>query len=121
MRSKTLQKMIDKITPEDHARMEREMYEHLAHERWLEEQGHEYGTKTSYSLKVLNEAGFFPIGITYMSGEETFIFKDSEKANEAWESHLLGWDGWWYGEREFKEVRKEYEDEWQVKLNVTWF
>lgn len=120
MRSNTLQKMLDKITPEDHAKMERKFYESLAFKRWLEEQGYEYGTETSYSLKILNDAGFYPTAITYMMGEETFIFENASTANKAWESRLLGWDGWWYSQKDFDEVRKEYEKDFDVKLNVIW-
>lgn len=109
MRNKTLQEMLERITPEEHLKMEKEMWEHLAFERWLEEQGFEYGTPTSYSLKILNEAGFFPIGITWYMGEETFIFREASTANEAWESRVLGWDGWWHSESDFKENIKEEE------------
>lgn len=120
MKNNVIQEFLDKLTPEDHARIERNMYEHEAKERWLEERGYEYGTENSYSLKLLNDRGFFPIGITYMMGEETFIFKDDSLADEAWKSRILGCGGWWYGEREFTETRKEYEDEWKVNLYVVW-
>lgn len=104
-----IDEMLAKISPQEILEMEKEMWEHLASERWLEEQGFEYATPNSYSLKVLNEAGFFPIGITWNFGEELFIFKTQKEADEAWESHLLGWDGWWYSKADFEEEIKEEE------------
>src|SRR5690349_3056050 len=89
-----------KITDE-----ERETLEFLARERWIEEQGYEWNTDKSYSLKLLNEAGYFPIGITSYACEETFIFKTKKEAKKAWKSHVLGFDGWFYSKRDFeKEV-----------------
>jgi hypothetical protein len=58
-----------------------------------------YGTPDSYLLKLVREQGFKPIGITTMMCEETFIFKGSKEASEAWEKFKP--EGWWYGLSDF--------------------
>ena len=110
MRSKILEEFELSITPEDHARMRRKMDATLAYHRWLEEQGFEYGTPTSISLKTLNEHGFHPMGICWYIGEETFIFKndkDSKHAYETLERDRRGkWIGkvvgWYYSKKSFE-------------------
>lgn len=58
-----------------------------------------YGTPDSVLLKMVREQGFKPIGITIMMCEETFIFKGTKEAKEAWE--MFKPEGWWYGLGDF--------------------
>lgn len=53
-----------------------------------------YGTPESPTLKDLNSKGLFPIGITTMMCEETFIFRGKKEAEEGAKYHMP--DGWWY-------------------------
>lgn len=111
MRSKIVQEVLDKITPEEHAQFEREFLEEQAYSRWLEEQGKEYGTDTSVSLDIVREAGFNPIMICWYAGEETLIFKTQKEANAAYkkvEKELGLVFGYWYSKRDFE---KETADE----------
>lgn len=120
VKNKTVDNIMARLSPERRAEIKREILEDLAFNRQLEEQGYVYNTDKSYSLKLLNDAGHFPIGITTMMGEETFIFKTETEANEAWNSHVLGYDGWFYGEYSFKLAQEEYEKELDFKLNIYW-
>lgn len=120
MKSKIAERLRSDLSPERRAEIKRKILEDLTFNRQLEEQGYVYNTDKSYSLKLLNDAGYFPIGITTMMGEETFIFKTETEANEAWESHVLGYDGWFYGEYSFKLAQEEYEKDLGFKLNIYW-
>ena len=70
-------------------------------------------------------AGFKPIGMTVMMGEETFIFKSSEEAKEAWARFMP--DGWWYGFSDFIDAEKRYLKDLSdigihdKQLNILWF
>ena len=110
--------MLDKITPEEHAQFKRQMDEDWAYSRWLEEQGKEYGTDTSISLDILREAGHFPIAICTMMCEETFVFKTEAAANKAWKNRVLGYEGWWYGKRNFLKAVKEYEQDFEKEIKI---
>lgn len=52
------------------------------------------GTPKSGVLKFIISQGFNPVGITYMMGEETFIFQTIEECNEA--ADIFMPYGWWY-------------------------
>ena len=120
MRSNIIQEMLDRITPEEHVEFEREMLEAEAYHRWLEENGYSYNTDKSYSLKLLNDAGHFPIGITTMMCEETFIFNTEKEATKAWKSGVLGNDGWFYGKRNFQKDLDKYEKDMGYKNEIFW-
>ena len=113
-------KRMDERTEEEKKQSEREVYDFLAEQRWLEEQGYEWNTDKSYSLKLLNEAGYFPIGICYLACEETFIFKTEKEAQKAWKSRILGYEGWWYGKKNFLKYLEEYERDFETKVKVYW-
>ena len=117
MKSNIIQQILDRITPEERSQHAREMLEFMAHERWLEEQGYEYNTPNSYSLKLLNDVGHFPIGITTYMCEELFIFKTGKDAKKAWSSHVLGFDGWMYSKRQFE---KEVQNDEYFKAHLYW-
>ena len=86
----------------------------------LYEQGYRYNTDKSYSLKLLNDAGYFPIGITTMMCEETFIFKTEKEATKAWKSGVLGNEGWFYGKKAFKKALEQYEKDMGYKNEIFW-
>ena len=78
-----------------------------------------YATDKSESLKIIQEAGFNPIGITTMMCEETFIFNTEEEASKAFEyfetnrranidKHEYLPDGWWYGLVDFELYHRKY-------------
>ncbi len=90
MKSKIAEEILSRITPEEHAKFERQIEEDMAFQEMLYEQGYRYNTDKSYSIKLLNDAGHFPIGITTMMCEETFIFKLEKEATKAWKSGVLG-------------------------------
>ena len=113
-------KRMDERTEEEKKQSEKEVYDFLAEQRWLEEQGYEWNTDKSYSLKLLNEAGYFPIGICNLACEETFIFKTEKEAQKAWKSRILGYEGWWYGKKNFLKYLEEYERDFETKVKVYW-
>lgn len=107
-----LQEIRDSITPEEHLRFERQSLESEAYHRWLEENGYEWNTPKSISIKILKDNGFNPIGITWYGCEETFIFETQEELNRAhkkcqMEDHTV--DGWWYTIEGAKKYNIEYE------------
>lgn len=120
MRSNIIQEILDRITPEEHAEFERQMKEDMAFQEMLHEQGYRYNTDKSYSIKLLNDAEHFPIGITTMLCEETFIFKSEKEANKAWKSRVLGNDGWFYGKKSFKKALEQYEKDMGYKNEIYW-
>lgn len=65
-----------------------------------------YGTPDSYLLKLVQQAGFKPIGITVLYCEETFIFKSKQEAINAAEKFLP--EGWWYDIGTWIDTRIEY-------------
>ena len=74
----------------------------------------------SYYLDILNKAGHFPIGITEMAGEETFIFRTEKEAKKAWQSRTLGNAGWFYGIKSFRKEKKWWEELTNRELKVYW-
>lgn len=120
MRSDLIQEILDRITPEQHAEFERQMEEDMAFQEMLFEQGYRYNTDKSYSLKLLNEAGHFPIAITTLMCEETFCFKTEKEANKAWKSRILGNDGWFYGKRSFLKTLEEYKKDFTIEPEIYW-
>ena len=113
-------KRMDERTEEKKKQMEIEVYDFLAEQRWLEEQGYEWNTDKSYSLKLLNEAGYFPTGICNLACEETFIFKTEKEAQKAWKSRILGYEGWWYGKKNFLKYLEEHERDFETKVKIYW-
>ena len=120
MRSKVVQDMLDRITPEEHAEFKKQIEEGIAFQDMLYEQGYRYNTDKSYSLKLLNATGYFPIGITTMMCEETFIFKTEKEADKACESGVLGNEGWFYGKKAFKKALEQYEKDMGYKNEIFW-
>lgn len=113
-------KRMESRTDEEKAETLRQIEDELAFQESLTEQGYKYNTDKSYSLKLLNDAGYFPIGICSMMCEETFIFKTEADANDAWQSRVLGYDGWWYGKRNFLKAKEEYEKDFERQVKVYW-
>ena len=77
------------------------------------EQETTYGTPKSEYLKMLNDKGFFPIGITVMICEEAFIFKTAKEAHLAYDT-MADNEGWYYGlddKYPWEQTRKNYVDE----------
>lgn len=120
MRSKVVQDMLDRITPEEHAEFKKQIDRDIAFQDMLYEQGYRYNTDKSYSLKLLNDAGYFPIGLTTMICEETFIFKTEKEADKACESGVLGNEGWFYGKKAFKKALEQYEKDMGYKNEIFW-
>ena len=120
MRSKVVQDILDRITPEEHAEFKKQIEKGIAFQDMLYEQGYRYNTDKSYSLKLLNDAGYFPIGLTTMICEETFIFKTEKEADKACESGVLGNEGWFYGKKAFKKALEQYEKDMGYKNEIFW-
>jgi len=68
-------------------------------------------------LKILYKYNHYPIGITTMMCEDTFIFDSKEEAskgfkemesNERIAKGVNCVQGWWYGKSEWPKVREEY-------------
>lgn len=80
-----------------HKRVELDAEWNLKWERFLAEEGHRYGTPTSYSIKLLKDGGFNPVAITHYYGEESFFFESEEEALEAYQKmevetgEVVGW------------------------------
>ena len=120
MRSNIIEEMLSKITDEEKEQHRIETEAFLKREQELRDKGHKYGTNTSYSLVELNNAGHFPIGITTLGCEESFIFSSARKADKAWKSRTLGYDGYFYSLEDFRKEKKWYEDKMNVKIKVYW-
>lgn len=75
-------------------------------------------------IKVIEDAGFSPIGVTVMGLEDTFIFETAEEAQKAYEVLETGGrsrlSGWWYGKGDFEEYAPKYEKEFGDELVVYW-
>lgn len=120
MRNNIIQEMLDKITDEEKERIDKKIEESEKFYNCLIEQGYVYNTDKSYSLKLLNEAGHFPIGITTIGCEESFIFSSARKANKAWKSRTLGYEGYFYSLEDFRKEKQWYENKMNVELKVYW-
>lgn len=120
MRSNIIQEMLSKITDEEKEQHRIETEAFLKREQELRDKGYKYGTNTSYSLVELNSAGHFPIGICTLMCEESFIFSSARKANKAWKSRTLGYDGYFYSLEDFRKEKKWYENKIDVKIKVDW-
>lgn len=117
MRNNIIQEMLDKIPIEERERIRKENDEYCLKQKQLFDEGYRYNTDKSYSLVLLREKGFNPIGICTMMAEETFIFKTKKEADLAWKRHILGYDGWWYSKKDFEVARKEYENDFgEIKI-----
>lgn len=112
MRSNIIDRILGEIPPQRLLELDREFIEDFAYNRWLEEQGKEYGTSTSITLDIAREAGFNPIGICWYGGEETLIFKTSKEANLAYKK-LEREQGrvfaYWYSKKDFEKQEKYYQ------------
>jgi hypothetical protein len=108
-RNSLIDDMLNKLSPEERDRIDKNVENHLAILEKRHAEGFRYGTKKSYSLKVLKEHGYNPIGICVIMCEETFVFETSEEAQKAYdemelEKKLI--DGFFYGKVDFeKEVK----------------
>jgi hypothetical protein len=120
MKSKIAEEILSRITPEEHSKFQRQLEEDRAFQEMIYEQGYRYNTDKSYSIKLLNDAGHFPIGITTMMCEETFIFKLEKEATKAWKSGVLGNDGWFYGKRSFQKALEDYEKDMNKRNEIFW-
>jgi len=91
-------------------------------------------------LQHIIDAGFKPIGVSQMAGEDTFIFRHKDEAHKAYEEMeqkymFKPWSpdndsdgcvqGWWYGFGDFIKAAEEYEDEFvngvAREIVVYWF
>lgn len=104
-----VREILNSLTPEENFELERQGLESEAYQRWLEENGYEWNTPKSISIKILKDNGFNPIGITCYGCEETFIFNTREELNRAHKKCQNTVDGWWYTKRQAKENNIEYE------------
>lgn len=120
MRSDFIQDILDNISIEEMEAFSRETEAFLEREKWLSDNGYVYNTPTSYSLELLNKAGHYPIGITSIGCEESFIFTTRKKANKAWRSRVLGYEGYFYSLMDFRKEKKWYESNVKSKLKVHW-
>jgi hypothetical protein len=71
----------------------------------------------NYTLKTLYKYGHYPIGITTMMCENTFIFETENEAIKAHkelesEESIISKEeivqGWWYSKEEWSDIHKEY-------------
>jgi hypothetical protein len=120
MKNNLIKEILSRITPEEHSKFQRQLEEDRAFQEMIYEQGYRYNTDKSYSIKLLNDAGHFPIGITTMMCEETFIFKLEKEATKAWKSGVLGNDGWFYGKRSFQKALEDYEKDMNKRNEIFW-
>jgi hypothetical protein len=106
-RNKILEKILNSITPEEHARYEQMIEKSISRSEELKNQGYKWNTDKSYSIKLLRDHGHKPIGITNVMCEETFIFNSKEECDKAhWEMQVQERlvDGWWYSKEEFEKM-----------------
>jgi len=122
MKSKIIQEILDRITPEQKEKWNKELQENIAYNEWLEDNGYKYGTSTSITLRTVREAGFNPIGICWYGGEETLIFKTQKEANSAYkklEKEQKKVYAYWYGKKSFeKEVDRD--NKFYEPINLEW-
>jgi hypothetical protein len=112
-RSSVIDDIFNNLSIEEQQKIDKKVREDMITLEKRYEDGHRYGTKTSYSLKVLKEHGFNPIGICVVMCEETFVFETSEEAQKAYnelelEKSLI--DGFFYGKVEFENEVKGLSD-----------
>lgn len=110
MKSPIINRILNNISPDEQEQYKRKFEEQMAFSRWLEEMGYEYCTDTSYSLVLLREQGFNPIGITSFFLEETFIFNTKKEATVAYkkmEKELRTVVGWYYSKKQFEKELAE--------------
>lgn len=122
MRSKIIERILSKITPEQHAMYERQIAEEMAYLEDLHKQGKIFGTDTSITLETVREAGFKPVGICWYGGEETLIFKTQKEAKSAYkklEKEERKLCAWWYSKKDFLKEIEEDED-WYKPSKIYW-
>lgn len=122
MRSKIITDLLFNITKEEQEAIDIRIEADMAFLADLKAKGHKWGTTTSYSLKLIKEQGFNPIGITTMMCEETFIFETAEECAKAHQTCQVDnniADGWWYGKADFEKALVDYENQFG-KITVYW-
>ena len=110
-------------TPEQLKAMEDKINLEIEGINELKDAGYKFNTDKSYSLVLIRELGFNPIGISTLMCEETFIFETKEeslKAHQLCQIEKKVADGWWYGKEDFLIAKKEYEDDMGYEVIVYW-
>ena len=110
MRSNIIEEMLSRITPEEHARYEKEIEEDIKYHEQLKKEGKFFGTKTSPTLETVKSEGFNPIGICNYAGEECLIFSSQKEANSAYkklEKEQKRIYAWWYSKKQFEKEVEE--------------
>lgn len=82
-----------------------------------------------YHLDILRKNGFYPIGVTTMYLEDTFIFPTKQEALQAYHTLERNEEGkvigkvtaWFYGKNDFMEACKQYKKEFEREPYVIWF
>lgn len=77
------------------------------------------------SIGIIKDHGFYPIAVTQLYNEDTFVFKTSDEAIAAYESLENREDSilkaWWYGLEEFNETVSKYETRFpNTEVKVFW-
>ena len=105
------------IDPVTQKRIDETMEKQICDITELEAQGYKFNTDKSYSLKLIRDHGYNPIGITTIICEETFIFETEEEASEAHNDlqviHEVV-DGWWYSKIGFEKALETLNEEPKV-------
>lgn len=110
MKSNLIQEILDRITPEEHAKYERQIEEDIAFHEQLKKDGKIYATDTSVTLEIVRAEGFNPIGICDYAGEETLLFSSQKEANSAYkklEKEQKKVYAWWYSKKQFEKEVEE--------------
>lgn len=74
-------------------------------------------------IKILNDNGFYPIGVSQLYLEDVFIFEDNKESKLAYETLEESKDlvvGFWYGKYEFFDEVIKYEKENNSKVKIIW-
>ena|SRR5690606_16558381 len=85
MRSSIIDKILSELDEYQSKQFELDWERDVAWKKFLVEKGHKYNTPTSYSIKLLKDAGYKPLAICSYYGEETFFFETAEEAKKAYE------------------------------------
>lgn len=85
MENNIIDKILSEIDEYQSKQIELDIERDIAWGEFLKEKGHKYNTPTSYSIKLLKDAGYKPLAICSYYGEETFFFETAEEAIKAYE------------------------------------
>lgn len=85
MENNIIDKILSEIDEYRQKEIELDIERDIAWGEFLKEKGHKYNTPTSYSIKLLKDAGYKPLAICSYYGEETFFFETEEEAKKAYE------------------------------------